>query len=272
MEADSLARAYGARVAELERGLTGSQDSLQAAREALTQLQSEPGGGPRNTAEIEALRRRLQETDARVERFQLGSMAEFELIENAVGPSVAKLTLDLGDGTIATGTGFLVRDSRTLMTAGHLFDSGAPSRIAVQFAGAEEVIGAHLVHLSQRSDVAVLRLRPTTGTPRPIDLNRAPDTIPPGSPVAAIGFPLGGASSTGVDARAPEPLLTIGLLESAGSPLLRFHGYGTEGSSGSPVLDRDGKLIGLLVGGSREARGRLLAEPTRTILEALGRS
>jgi hypothetical protein len=52
---------------------------------------------------------------------------------------------------------------------------------------------------------------------------------------------------------------------------IRIRGYGAEGASGSPVVDRDGRLVGVVYGGTDEAGQRILvAVPIRYAAEGAG--
>jgi len=52
--------------------------------------------------------------------------------------------------------------------------------------------------------------------------------------------------------------LTAGTLSKALPDLLQIDGFGAQGSSGSPVFDRDGTLLGVLYGGEPGTEGRVV--------------
>ena len=54
--------------------------------------------------------------------------------------------------------------------------------------------------------------------------------------------------------------MSAGILVERGPTELRIQGYGAKGASGSPVVDRDGRVIGLIYG-AEVASSILLAVP-----------
>jgi len=104
-------------------------------------------------------------------------------------------------------------------------------------------------------------------------LNRRPDTIQPGQGVAIIGFPLGGPASAGEGQQSiARATLTAGIVRAVTADLLEVNGYGVEGSSGSPLIDENGEVIGVLFGGRVEDGERtLFAVPANRAFAFLNR-
>jgi S1-C subfamily serine protease len=92
-----------------------------------------------------------------------------------------------------------------------------------------------------------------------------------GAPVALIGFPLGGETAMPGTARsAAKPLVTAGIVTSVAADRLEVRGYGAAGASGSPILDGDGKVLGILFGGRVESgQSVVVAVPARAATELL---
>jgi S1-C subfamily serine protease len=165
-------------------------------------------------------------------------------------------------GEVATGTAFAVRPNGTLLTNRHVVagpqGNQRARRIAVQFSDSEQVWPARILAVSQDADLAVIRVENIIGrVPTVRSLNLRPDTIAQGTAVAWIGFPLGGEAdgpgSQGT-ARVAKPVLSAGVVSGMSSGRLEVQGYGAEGSSGSPLFDANGQVIGILLGG-RAHRG-----------------
>ena len=55
-----------------------------------------------------------------------------------------------------------------------------------------------------------------------------------------------------------EPTLTVGTVSKSLSSVVQVDAYGAPGSSGSPIFDRDGKVIAVLYGGERESNGKII--------------
>jgi S1-C subfamily serine protease len=52
--------------------------------------------------------------------------------------------------------------------------------------------------------------------------------------------------------------------------VLQIDGYGAEGSSGSPILDENGEVVGIVYGGQSGSEGRVvLGGPSRSALRLL---
>lgn len=173
------------------------------------------------------------------------------------------------DGQTFVGTGFNVAPEGRVLTnkhvvAGERFDRRA-SRIAVQFAGSTEVLRAHVVAVSPTSDIALIQVDETG--PFPVVAGLAPDAVPAsGNPVALLGFPgYGGGSNVPT-----ATLVTGNVIETVTDSLLRLEAYSGVGASGSPILDRSGRVVGIEFGGERESGGRIvLALPIRRAMSLL---
>jgi S1-C subfamily serine protease len=73
-------------------------------------------------------------------------------------------------------------------------------------------------------------------------------------------------SKVGVTATA-----TLGTAAKVLPSVIQLDSYGAEGASGSPVFNRDGKVIGLVYGGQRGSNGRIVfLTPIKFGLELLG--
>jgi S1-C subfamily serine protease len=151
-------------------------------------------------------------------------------------PSVVVITTEKG----ALGTGFVVTDTGTIMTANHVIDDG--SAVSVIFADGTKTTAA--VASSDKSvDIALLT---------PADL---PEVVVPatlgggvtvGSEVVAIGNQLGLADSTTTG-------VVSGLQRTAKTDagrltgLIQFDAAVNPGSSGGPLINSQGAVVGVVV-------------------------
>jgi S1-C subfamily serine protease len=254
---DSILEASAVSADALQGRIEGLHDALQDSREHLGRARRELGAAQSagNTAEIAALRVQVQEAQAALVRQQLAANLDFDAIEAANGLAVVKVYVDFG-GEVITATAFAVREDATLLTNRHVVlgpgGDRTPQRVAAQFADSRQVWPARVVATSDVDDLAVLKVDNIVGgVPTILGFNTRPDTVQAGQGVAVIGFPLGGADlaageGSGTVARTT---LTAGVVSAIREGRMEVNGYGVEGSSGSPIFDGDGKLVGVLYGG-----------------------
>ena len=254
---DSILEASAASADALQGRIEGLHNALQDSREHLERTRQDllAAQASGNTAEISALRVQVQEAQAALVRQQLAANLDFEAIEAGNGGAVVKVYVDFG-GEVITATAFAVRDDATLLTNRHVIlgpgGDRTPVRVAVQFADSRQVWPARVVAASDADDLAVLKVDNIVGgVPTILGFNSRPDTVQAGQGVAVIGFPLGGAdpSATEGAGSVARTTLTAGVVSALKQGGLEVNGYGVEGSSGSPIFDGDGELIGVLYGG-----------------------
>lgn len=260
VRADSLARVVGQMQAARQH-LDSVITSYRAA------LAAETDGRRRSAlqAQMSAAVTRRENIDRTIET---AGEVDYNGIMRRNRNGVAVVWVDF-DGQTFVGTGFNVAPEGRVLTnkhvvAGERFDRRA-SRVAVQFAGSGEVLRAHLVAVSPTSDIALLQV--DEQGPFPVVAGLAPDAVlEAGNPVALLGFPgYGGGSNVPT-----ATLVTGNVIETVTDSLLRLEAYSGVGASGSPILDRSGRVVGIEFGGERESGGRIvLALPIRRAVSLL---
>ncbi len=156
------------------------------------------------------------------------------LAEKAL-PSVVVLTVGARDGGAeGVGTGFVVSPDGLVATNLHVIGEGRP--ITVTFAdGTSAEVEA--VHATERAvDLAVLKIKAEKLPALPLAPGEPPAK---GEPVVAIGNPQGlrhSVVSGVVSARR----------EVGGMPMIQLALPVEPGNSGGPVLDREGRVVGIL--------------------------
>jgi S1-C subfamily serine protease len=263
---DSLI-AEGHRVAaSLAVEVNGLAEALHESEQQLRRLRAELAAPHDDHAE---LRQELLAAMSALRRQQLAASLDFDLIQRRARGAVAMVWIEHEDGHRTTGTAFAVRPDGLLLTNRHLVmgdeDGLPPRRMAVRFADSDQAFPTRVVAISRDWDLALLRVANVIG-PVPVipGWNARLDTLPPGSPVALIGYPLGGEPERDPTAvrRVARPVVSAALFLRTTPGAVEVQGLGAEGASGSPILDSTGQVIAVLFGGRNE-RGMqvLLAVP-----------
>ncbi|MGH7507328.1 MAG: trypsin-like peptidase domain-containing protein [Longimicrobiales bacterium] len=273
---DNLLVSSEAAVASLQGEVGGLADALRQSQEDVreTRLALERAGSSGNGETVERLSRQLRSATEALTRRQLAASLDYRAIERANRSAVTMVYVEADDGTVATATGFAVRADGLVLTAGHVL-AGAdgtrtPRRIAVQFTDSEQVFPARFVARADNADLALIQVRNLEGTvPVVAGFNPRTDTVTVGSPVAAIGYPLGGetAMPSGRGPRIARPLVWAGYVTALSADGIEVRGYGAAGASGSPIFDADGRIVAVLYGGRNgEAGHTLLGVPASAVL------
>ena len=140
----------------------------------------------------------------------------------------------------ALGSGVIVADDGTIVTANHVI-AGATQITVTFFDGT--TTSATLVSANPKLDVAVLSPASLPEVVVPAALGGGTDV---GAPVVAVGNPLGLADS--VSAGVVSGLnRTAQTAEGTYSGLIQFDASVNPGSSGGPLLDARGLIVGIVV-------------------------
>ena len=269
-------------VATLGTALDSLSRQLAALRVAQARADSEATALRAQIAEARTARQRdsLQRSLATVQQRQRGITAaqgvDWGAINRANSRAIAMIYVRFADTTrMWTGTGFSVAPEGLLLTNRHVLitDEGErPRDIAVQFSGSAAVLRARLEKVSPDADIALIRITDAGTYPVVQGLKTDAAGVEVGDPIALIGYPLGLDTPMGTTTvnttLAPG---TIGKI--LPDSLLQLDAYSGTGASGSPILDRNGQVIGLEFGGLRESGGRIvLGLPIRRALALLGSS
>jgi S1-C subfamily serine protease len=273
-EVDSLMAEIGT-LAQGSEGLKAALDSAQAVAEVLKQ---QLAAAPNDAGKINDLRRRL-DAAMRQQRTLAGAAAvDAQGIAALNRDAVAIVFVQFPNGQIYTGTAFAVRSDPSgglLITNKHVVtDSNGTlaTRIGVVFNGSKQNFHADVVKVHPDVDLALLRASVHRGFPVVKSLSDSNRKAEMGEPAAVLGFPLGldlaGGhewSSEGVAAT-----LTLGTVSRTLPNLLQLDSYGAQGASGSPILDRNGSVIGVLYGGETGSNGRIIyGVPVRFVHQLL---
>jgi len=247
--------------------LQGVRDALKAAQDETARLRRELEASSGDATAVARLRSELDAVERR--RRALGGV-DYRSISHRNQDAVAIVLVEYADGERYSGTAFAFDSSGTMVTNKHILvgedGTKTPRRLGVIFSGSE------LVGVSPEADIGVFRVSIKGGTPRIAGLARTREGLERGDPVAILGYPLG--FDLPMEARGgqpiAEPTLTVGTVSKALTAVVQVDAYGAPGSSGSPIFDRDGKVIAMLYGGERESQGKIIfAVPAYVVADYL---
>lgn len=160
-----------------------------------------------------------------------GSVAD---LAEAIRPSLVKITQEGRRGTDGLGTGFVVSDDGLIATNLHVIGEARRLLVETEDGQTHDVVEVHAT--DNHLDLALLRI--ASHDLPPLKLGDS-DQIRQGDPIIAMGNPEGLAFSVveGVISATRE-------IESV--PMLQIAVPIEQGNSGGPVLDREGKVLGLV--------------------------
>lgn len=167
-------------------------------------------------------------------------------------------------GVSATGTGFAVAGCHVL-TCAHVIEGMAD----VQVSSLGGCFPAEIVMVDRRNDLALLRL-PNAPALAPIAFQHPP-RCGLGENVVALGFPLSGLAGDGIHVTQGGVSSLFGLRNDAS--LLQFTAPIQPGSSGSPLLDSMGAVVGMVTSTITDAQNMnfaVKAELVVAFLDACG--
>jgi hypothetical protein len=259
VEGDRTVQSLEGQVDGLARALRESQEQVRRVSGDLARAEQS-----KDTGQIALLRRQVQAATAALDRQQLAAGLDYRAIERQNRRAVAVVYVEDERGVVVTGTAFAVRPDATLVSARHVFagkDGARPRRIGVQFSDSEQVWPARLLIASDAADIAILKVDNIEGdVPTVRALSARPDTLAAGTPVAVIGYPLGGDTPRRGEknARIVRPLVSAGVIHEVGGARMEIQGYGAAGASGSPIFDASGAVIAVLYGGRTDDSGPIV--------------
>lgn len=246
--------------------LQGVRDALATSHAETTRLRRELAGSGGDASSVSRLRAELEAAERRQRALAsaVGGGVDYRAISHRNQDAVAIVLVEFTNGDRFSGTGFSVDSMGTMVTNKHILvgedGTKSPRRIGVIFSGSTQMWRGEMVGVSPEADLGVLRVLIKGGTPRVAGLARTREGIERGDPVAILGYPLGFDLPMEAQGGRPiaEPTLTVGTVSKALTSVVQVDAYGAPGSSGSPIFDRDGKVIAVLYGGERESQGKII--------------
>lgn len=235
----------------------------------------------RENAEREvALTKAFQEAQSQRDRLMERSLndADWMSARDANNKAIVLIASEIGTRQYEA-TGFSVNATGLIVTSRHAIADGGnrAKRIRIKFADTRDWYPAHVVrvHADSNVDLGLLQVDRPGSYPSVSGIASEVDT-PTGGTIATLGFPLGTdipMDGSGGDL-APKTTLTVGTVSKTPTrDVLQIDAYAARGSSGSPVLDARGRVIGVVYGGPKASAGRIVfAVPAPRVNELLSRA
>ncbi|MBS1812689.1 MAG: serine protease [Acidobacteria bacterium] len=188
------------------------------------------------------------------------SQVSNEQLASKVSPSVVYLLTGEGGGRLqATGSGFIVKENGVLLTAYHLIKNAR--EVQVRLKSGEVFDKVELLGYDERRDVAALRIQAQGLTALPL---ANADAAQIGEKVFVISNPatLTWSASDGILSaiRMADEVPTAG----AGYKILQFTAPVSAGSSGAPVVDAQGRALGIITS-SQSGQNLNFAIPVQSV-------
>lgn len=206
----------------------------------------------------------------------------------------AEFTLTDASGQVVmtearTGTGFVISGDGLIVTNRHLIRdweynatpgaaTGQTTKIDVVFPGQrrDDAIAATVYKLSAgpETDIAILKITPPPDMPVVQGLETEPAQINQGEDIAVIGYPLGMDLLNLTGSARIETSLSTGVVSRVTPSMIQLNIRAYQGNSGGPVLNRRGRVIGILTANIGTAQDITLCTPIGLALELVesGRS
>ncbi|HVX40066.1 MAG TPA: trypsin-like peptidase domain-containing protein [Gemmatimonadaceae bacterium] len=262
---DSTSRSFAARLQGMND--TALTNDLRRENDSLMRAVHDAHGAEQATVAQQAIERSH-------ELLRSASQMDLPSVRDANDPAIVFIYTEIGDRAFEA-TGFDVAKSGLVVTNRHVVSdsSGRATRLRVKFANSRAWHPAHIARLADdpASDLALLQIDDAGPFPTVTAVAPTVDT-PVGGSIATLGYPLGtgiAMEGTGDDFMA-KTSLTIGTVSKSTDDILQINAFATHGSSGSPVLDGHGHVIGVVSRGPAGADGQIVyAVPAPKIVELL---
>jgi S1-C subfamily serine protease len=174
-------------------------------------------------------------------------------------------------GGSATGSGFLIDGQGHVVTNDHVVEDA--DSFGIRFGAGGRPLPAKLVGTDPSTDLAVLEVDPAKipAETKPLELATSAD-LQPGDAAIAIGSPFGlsGTVTTGIISALDREITSPNGFPIAG--VLQTDAAINPGNSGGPLLDAQGRVIGVnsqIASSSRQSSGVGFAVPVDTVRQVV---
>jgi pSer/pThr/pTyr-binding forkhead associated (FHA) protein/V8-like Glu-specific endopeptidase len=248
------------------------KQELDARKRDLAQARQQIAAGTATTGSVSELSKKMDRT-----ALMQQSLAQIDVakVHDLNDPAVAMLASDF-DGKFLAGTAFGITPAGLLITNRHVVrtEAGvAAQRLMVIYANTNKWLRARVVRVSDTEDLALIQVEDAGKYPVVAGVSRGGALARVGAPVASIGYP--GATDTPMEGTGmnitARTTSTRGSVSKRLDDVLQIDSYAGHGSSGSPVFDTAGHVVGVIWGGDKESNGRIVyAVPAQKIAAFIG--
>ena len=206
--------------------------------------------------ELDSLKDELRRRQVMQQGIALLDLSKISVQNDA---AVAFLVTEL-DGKPYGGTAFGITSRGLLVTNRHNVRSpvtGRPTtRLGVKYANTDVLLHAHVVQVADSNiDLALVQVDEPGTYPVIAGVARGTGDLHAGSPVVTIGFPH--ALDVPMEGNIVKTSLTAGTVSKLLPDVVQIDAYASHGSSGSPIFDANGWVIGIIYGGDPQSQGRI---------------
>ena len=266
---DSLEQAFRASMSQMSASMkNAAEDARREADRLRAQIRSSTPG------DIEALSRELSSLEQK-RQVMLSAGKDFSYVDSVNRSAIAFVVVEKEGGAIEGGSAFGITRDGLLITNRHvvLDKSGTKAKkIGVIFNDTRDWLPASIVKTSDGSDLALLRVDREGPFPTVSGVARSAKSVRVGSPVAIIGFPLSldlPMEGEGMNVKAASTL-GPGTVSKLLDEVVQIDAFAGSGSSGSPLFDSRGNVIGVIWGGNPESGGQIVyAVPSEKLIAFL---
>lgn len=253
--ADSMRRAAEQDLARLRQQIASAEQTGASSRAAMDSLQ--------RTARI--LEERAKEMSDQ-QRAMKG--ADFPRIAQLNQGAVGMVTVKIGDD-VYDGSGFVVSGTGLMLTNRHVIrpDTTVATTIYVTMSDHKNMFQADLVMIAPPGapDVALIRIRNYKGpVVAKVDWNGTHAIQ--GEGAALIGFPAGYDNAVDPVTKVVQSAMTAGIFAKIAPDRIQYSGLSVKGSSGSPLFNGAGEVVGIHFAGLVEGPGLGTAIPMGRVL------
>ena len=263
---DSLSAMFEQAVGAMKGRVAGLDSALAASKQETDSLRSQMKDEMRkgSGANVTGLSARLDVAEQRQRALLSAGTVDYESIAAKDGPAIVFIAVEEAGGLYSSASGFNVAPSGLIVTNRHVVQDslGRPAkRVQVIFDNTRRKWKtAHVLNVSATDELAFIKIDEGGNYPVVAGVSKHA-AVRVGTAVAIMGYPLGtGTAGMGGDINALSPKFTLGIgtVSKALPDTLQFDAYAAQGSSGSPVFDSSGLVIGVLFGGQAESNGRIV--------------